>query len=267
MIKKRIGLIGVGNMGTAILDGLFDKGLARPRQVSVYDKIKAKSGKYARNSKVRHTQNIKDLLKYSEVILLAVKPQDLENLGREMKTNFASRHIFISILAGTPITKIKKALGAKARVVRAMPNLGAKVGESITALSSKDKQALSVAKKIFSGCGKTVVLNEKHFDLVTAISGSGPAYFFLLMELLVNVGIKNKLTRKDAEALAVQTALGSALLAQQSQVSPDELRKRVTSKKGTTEAALTYLKKNRFGPVFEKAVHAALKRGKELSRD
>lgn len=264
-MKERIGLIGVGNMGTAILEGIFKKKIASPRQVWVYDKFTQKAAQFSRKWGVRRSASVAALVNAADVVLLAVKPQDLAAAGNELAS--AKRGlVLISILAGTPIKKIQRFLGKKFRIVRAMPNLGAKVGESVTALTGTDSRALKLAENIFSGCGQTIRLAEKHFDLVTALSGSGPAYFFLLMEQLANFGMKKGLSQKNAEALAVQTAVGAALLARTSQISPASLRQMVTSKKGTTEAALQVLASKHLPEIFSKAFTAALKRGRALSR-
>ena len=124
----------------------------------------------------------------------------------------------------------------------------------------------NAAKTIFDACGRTVVLPERLFDLVTAVSGSGPAYFFFLMEVLADFGVRHGLKRKDAELFAVQTARGAAQLAASSDVSPKEWRERVTSKKGTTEAAFKVIKRSGVDKVFAKAFQAALDRGRELSK-
>ena len=266
-IKEKIGVLGVGNMGAAILEGLFKKKLAEPSQVYVCDKIKEKAAQFAAQWKTEIVPYAASLVSETDIILLAVKPQDLQELGSGLKTNLNRKeHTVISILAGTPIAKVKEAADKKAHIVRAMPNLGAKVGEAITALASDNPTSLSLAEKIFSGCGKTVILDEKFFDLVTAISGSGPAYFFLLMELLAKEGEAQGLPEKVARELAVQTAVGAGLLAKQSEFSPAELRKQVTSKGGTTEAALQVFEEKGLHEIISSGIKAALQRGKELSQ-
>ena len=162
--------------------------------------------------------------------------------------------------------KIAKALGKNITIVRAMPNLGAKVGQSMTVLCGKNKTGLSFSKTLFSGCGEVVTLPEKKLDLVTAISGSGPAYFFHLMELLADFGVKQGLPSKVAGVLAVQTGLGAALLAKSSKESCAQLRQRVTSKKGTTEAALEMLGRKKFGKIFQRALGAAMNRSRALRK-
>lgn len=266
-IKEKIGVLGVGNMGAAILEGLFKKGIADPSQVWVCDKIKEKAAQFAAQWKTGIVPFSASLVSETDVILLAVKPQDLSELGSGLTINLEKKeYTVISILAGTPIAKIKDAVGKKARIVRAMPNLGAKVGEAITALTSIHPQSLELAREIFSGCGETIILEEKYFDLVTAISGSGPAYFFLLMELLSKEAVAHGLSEKDARKLAVKTALGAALLAGNSDLSPAELREQVTSKGGTTEAALKVFEKEGLPAIVSKGIQAALKRGQELSQ-
>lgn len=265
-ISKRIGIIGCGNMGTAILSGLIRRKIVSPKQVTVYDKIPERTCETACGFGVRHGQSNADVVKRSDIVLLAVKPQDLFDAASEFRGAFQPRHVLITILAGTPIRKVRRAVGPKPEIVRAMPNLGAEVGEAITALAG-GKKGLRWAEKIFSGSGRTVRLGEKYFDLVTAISGSGPAYFFLLMELLAKEARSHGLSESTARALAVQTALGAGMLAAHSEFPPDELRKRVTSKGGTTAAALRVFEKEGLPAIVSKGLRAALKRGRELSRN
>ncbi|HXV27422.1 MAG TPA: pyrroline-5-carboxylate reductase [bacterium] len=266
MIRKKIGIIGVGNMGQAILEGLFQKRIAAPKQVWVYDKIAEKAKPLMKRWKVHRAASVTELVSRSEIILLAIKPQDLVQSAEEFKGALKASHVLITILAGTPLAKIYSLLGTKPKFVRAMPNLAAKMGQAVTALTGSEKYSLHLAEKIFSGCGQTIRLEEKYFDLVTAISGSGPAYFFLLAELLEKAGKSQGLTEKAARLLAVQTAVGAGLLAQESPFSPGELRAMVTSKGGTTEAALKVLENKNFSEIFTQAVQAAVRRSRELSR-
>lgn len=263
-ITETIGLIGVGNMGTAILEGLFSKSIAVPAQVVIYDKLTEKAREFSAKYKTHLASSNQDLTAKAQVLLLAIKPQDLASTAAEIKPALKSPKVLISILAGTPVQKIQEHLGANLDIIRAMPNLGAKVGESLTALTGSGK-ALSLAEVVFSGCGKTIPLEEKHFDLITALSGSGPAYFFYLMELMAKEARERGLSAEQAKLVAVQTALGSALLAAQSEEDPSVLRERVTSKGGTTEAALKELVKA-FPKNFHDAIEAAYLRGQELAK-
>lgn len=265
-LKKRIGIIGCGNMGTAILAGLIDKRIVSPKQITVYDKVTPKARETARRWKTRLAKSNAEVVRHSEILLLAVKPQDLFDAALEFRQAFGRRHLLLTILAGTPIAKVRRAVGRRPEIIRAMPNLGAQVGEAITALAGGRGKSLKFAETVFAGCGRTVRLPEKYLDLVTAISGSGPAYFFLLMELLAKEARAHGLSEKIARGLAVQTALGAGKLAENSEFGPDELRRRVTSKGGTTEAALKVFEKKGLSKIVSLGLRAALKRGRELSR-
>ncbi|HTL48566.1 MAG TPA: pyrroline-5-carboxylate reductase [Verrucomicrobiae bacterium] len=260
---KKIGLVGVGNMGSAILDGLLSRRLVASENLWVFDKDAAKSGRFAEEARVHAANSNTELVQKTDIVLLAVKPQDLTSVSPELKRALGPRHIVISILAGMSLDKLRQHLGESV-LVRAMPNLGAKVGQSMTALASSSGAGLDCAEEIFSACGKTVRLDESHFDLITALSGSGPAYFFLLMELMAKKAMEKGLGRETAELLAAQTAVGAALVAQASAQSAAELRAMVTSKGGTTEAALKVLADKGVEESFLQAFEAAEKRGREL---
>ena len=264
--NKKIGVIGVGNMGASILEGVLKKRLTTPSRVWVYDKDVSKAKSFASRNHAGRVSSVTELLRKTDVVLLAMKPQDFADFALEHRSSFRSGQNVISILAGMTTEKIAKALGKNVVIVRAMPNLGAKVSQSMTAICGKNKGGLYFAETLFAGCGEVVTLPEKMLDLVTAISGSGPAYFFHLMELLTDFGIKQGLPPKVAEVLAVQTGLGAALLAKSSKESCALLRERVTSKKGTTEAALKTLQRGKFGKIFHRALAAAMKRSVELRK-
>jgi pyrroline-5-carboxylate reductase len=263
-IRERLGVIGAGNMGTAILEGLLQKRMISPGQVWIFDRVPSKARLFCKRWKTRLAGSQGEVIRRTRTVLLAFKPQDLPSLSAESSL-FTGRHIVISILAGTPIKKISKVIGSRAKIVRAMPNLGVKVGAGLTALTG-NRSGTVLAGKIFSGCGRTVGLRERDFDTVTAVSGSGPAYFFLLMERLMEEAAGRGIRKKYAEILAVQTALAAALLAVSSGAPPDVLKRMVTSKGGTTEAALRVLEKAGFERTFHEAVRAAVRRAGEMSR-
>lgn len=265
-LRETIGFVGCGNMGRAVLSGLLSNGIAERGSIFVFEKDAAKAKQVEKEFGVEVVSSSAALVKKAGVIFLAVKPQDLAGVSEEIKKTVRAGQKVISILAGTPLAKLKKFFGNKPVIVRAMPNLGAQVGEGITAISGSNIKSLEIAETIFSGCGKVIKLSERYFDLVTAVSGSGPAYFFLLMELLSDIACKKGLKKEIADALAIQTALGAARLAQLSGRSPEELRKMVTSKKGTTEAALAYFEKKGFADIFEGGIEQAIKRSRELSK-
>jgi len=259
-----LGFIGAGNMGAAILEGLLSKKLADPSRVYICDKDTVKTAALKCKWRINVSCNVRELASSAEVILLAIKPQDLGSVAEEMSSSLRPRHILISILAGLSRAKLRNALGEDALLVRAMPNLGALAGESMTVITGGGDKALLAAETLFGACGRTARLDESYFDLVTALSGSGPAYFFLVMEMMTAKGIERGLTLETARLLAVQTAQGAACVAQSSNYSPAELRSMVTSKGGTTEAALKVLEESNFSETFSKALDAAERRGREL---
>lgn len=260
-----IGLIGAGSMGTAIVQALVARGMVNSGQVSVFDQDAEKAARLSGRWSFKCMDAAGAVFSSSRVILLAIKPQDLEAFSAQARSFAGPSHIVISVLAGVTAGRIRDSLGGGVRVVRAMPNLGAMAEESMTALASPDEQALALAEEIFMACGKTAVISETLFDLVTAVSGSGPAYFFLLMESLERIGIRKGLPPETARLLAVQTAIGAAQVARESAGSIRELRDRVTSKRGTTEAALKIFSERGFEPLIDAAVEAAERRGRELS--
>jgi pyrroline-5-carboxylate reductase len=264
--NRKIGVVGVGNMGASILEGALTRRLITPSRIWIYDKEVDKARSFVCRHHVRRASSVAELLKKTDVVLLAMKPQDFVSFTLEHRLSFKPGQGVISILAGMTTEKIAKALGKHVTIVRAMPNLGAKVGQSMTVICGKNKTALSFAQTFFSGCGKVVMLPEKMLDLVTAISGSGPAYFFNLMELLADFGVRHGLSPEVAEVLAVQTGLGAALLAKSSGESCAELRQRVTSKKGTTEAAMKILQRGKFENIFQRALQAAMNRSRQLRK-
>ncbi len=263
----KIGLIGTGHMGTAILAGALQKRIVCGADIFLYDKISAKARRTGRRWKSTVCATLESLALKSDILLLAVKPQDLAEVGASLRPHLRKSHTIVSILAGTPVQKLRKALGPRPAVIRAMPNLGAGVGCAMTVLTGGNRKAMRLSETLFQGCGETMQLPEKYFDLVTAVSGSGPAYFFLLMEALTDAARKAGLTERQAALLAVQTAAGAGILAAQNRaVGPAEWRRRVTSKGGTTEAALKILTRGGFSVLVRKAVNRAVRRGRELSR-
>lgn len=274
-MNERIGIIGFGNMGSIIAEWLKAK-----YPVCVFDKEKEKIKNL---SGIAIAAGILDLIKKSQVIIIAVKPQDIEPVLKILKNN-AQDKLVISIAAGIPTTYIEKALGG-GHVVRAMPNLCARIGESVTCLSegkSVSDEELELAQEIFYYLGVTRLVEEKMMNAVTAISGSGPAYIFDLMEKnsldpstipqythddiiehLEDAAEAVGFSPEDAQFLAANTVNASINLVKKTKVAPAELKKQVTSKGGTTEAALKVLQK---GGTWNEAALAALKRAEELAK-
>lgn len=274
-MENKIGIVGFGNMGSAIGQRLKPK-----YQIIAFDKDKNKTDNLAG---IALADNITDLLSRAGIVILAVKPQDFDNVLREIK-NCAAEKLIISIAAGITTGYIERVLG-KVKVIRVMPNIGVKIGEAESSLcrgryaSNKD---LSFAKGLFDCLGKTWIMKEEMIDAVTAITGSGPAYIYYDMEIKkidprdVPVETEQEYIRRLKRAaervgfdsqtaldLAGCTTASSIKLSAAVGIPPAELRKQVTSKGGTTEAALKVLME---GGSWEEAAVAAKKRAEELSK-
>ncbi len=274
-LRKKIGIIGYGNMGSAIAERINSK-----YAVSVFEKDLSKTKGL---SGVTVTANLLQLLKQSQVIILAIKPQDFEQVMVGIKNNLQDK-LVISIAAGISTEYIQKVLG-KVRVVRVMPNLAAQVGRSTTAICKgvfATKSDLEFAKRLFNYLGTVFIFSEEMMDAVTAISGSGPAYILYNMEInkldQLNIPIKfekmwvdnlNEAARKvgfDSKIaldLATSTVVSTIHLAKQNVNSPVQLRKMITSPGGTTEAALKVIIN---GGSWSEAAVAAKQRAGELSK-
>lgn len=262
--KYNLAILGCGNMGSALLQGILSRKILKRESIIVFDPDGKKALAVKKKCKVSAAASIEEAVSSSRHVMLAMKPQSLPETGLLLKPILNKSHLVISILAGVTIAKLSRFCGSRSRYVRAMPNLGAFVGESMTVISGKTQADLNFSKRLFLGCGQCLVLPEKELDAVTAISGSGPAYFFLLMEQLVAAGVKQGLSAGNALKLVLQTAKGAALLAESSKVDPSALRQQVTSKGGTTEAALLVFEKCQQQKIVHEAVRAAVKRSKEL---
>ena len=203
----------------------------------------------------------------TSVIILAVKPQDMEVLLKQISVG--KNKLFISIAAGLTTKFFEKHLGGKVRVVRAMPNMPAFIGEGITGICAgrfAKTTDLKLAQNILGAIGETVIVKEFMIDEVTAISGSGPAYVFLFVEQWINAAMKLGFDQFQAKQLVYKTLLGSAHLLEQSPFDASELRVKVTSKGGTTQAAMDVFSKGKFDQLIYKALLAAKKRAKELAK-
>ena len=269
IIDKKVGIIGCGNMGEALFSGL-SKVMEKSVSIMVSELDAARRSAIQDKHKIIVEIDNNYLVKYSDVIILAVKPQDLENvLRQEVCCGVSEKKLLISIAAGVTTKYIESVVGASVPVIRAMPNMPAVIGEAVTAISAGSRAAkkdMDLAREIFSTIGDVVEVDEKLMDAVTAISGSGPAYFFYLIEALAGAAVKLGLDEKTAEELAIKTAIGSSELLDKLNEHPGLLRKKVTSKGGTTEAALKVFDDKGLKKIIEDAAEAACKRSKELSK-
>ena len=269
-MNHQIGLIGGGNMAQAIIAGLLKSGRSSS-DILVSDpnqdcrKTLAEMG-------ITSFANSAPVMAQADIIVLAVKPQIMDSVLTTLADSLRVTQVIISIAAGITIHTIRRQLNdAQNPVVRVMPNTPALIGEGMSALASD--HALSddikiVVQEIFDACGQALwVPSEDAIDAVTAVSGSGPAYFFLMIENLINTGSRLGLSPEIARALVIQTAKGAAGMVEASDVGPSVLRERVTSPGGTTEAALNVFNEGDFADLVDRALIAARDRAGELSKD
>jgi pyrroline-5-carboxylate reductase len=267
-MNNMIGLIGAGNMGSALIAGIVEGKKFKADQLVVSD-IKGERAEYlAQRYHVRRADSNQILIKDCGTIILAVKPKEIKPLLKDIKNDVRDDHLLISIAAGVPTSTIRDTLQRDLSIVRVMPNTPAMVRMGITAISPgpfAEAKDIDTAVKIFSQVGETVIVDEELMDAVTALSGSGPGYIFLIMEALVDAGIRLGLKKEIALALAIQTTLGTAQLARESKESLAELRDKVTSPGGTTAKGLAVMSKRGLTDIIIEAVEAACRRSKELS--
>lgn len=268
-MTSTIAIIGAGNMGSALLGGLIASGLPA-NKLWMSDPSQEKLARLHQRFNINTTQQNSEAIKNVDVVLLAVKPQIITLVARELATQIrSSLPLVISIAAGVRESSLQQHLGGKIPIVRCMPNTPALIGCGATALYANsyvsDAQC-NLAESIARAIGVAVwVKEEKLLDVVTALSGSGPAYFFLMMESLQNAAEKMGLPSDTARLLTLQTALGSARMALESSESLPSLRKRVTSPGGTTEKALQVLEEAELRELFLQVIQAATKRAEELA--
>ncbi len=260
-------LLGCGKMGSAMLKGWLEAGVL-PSSTAVIDPNPSDWLKSLRD----HGLNLdKDLPESPAVCILAVKPQMMGDATPQVVALGGGKTLFISVAAGTNLATLNSLVGEGSPIVRAMPNTPAAIGRGITALIPNkkcSKDNLAMAKELLSAVGQTVMLkNESQMDAVTAVSGSGPAYVFHLIECLAKAGVEQGLPEDLAMQLAKATVGGAGQLAEDSEESPSQLRINVTSPNGTTAAALEVLmsKLNGMPPLLSRAVAAAKKRSEELA--
>ncbi|MDD5454363.1 MAG: pyrroline-5-carboxylate reductase [Candidatus Ratteibacteria bacterium] len=279
MINKKIGIIGCGNMGEALLYGLISKNIFKKQNIFVSEKQETRLRTLKRKySQISFAKDNKDLAKKCSVIILAVKPQDIKALLEEISPFLTSSHLLISIAAGIKISFIEETTKEKnphlwdtqrgIPIIRAMPNLPAIIGEGISVysvsknVSTKDKK---ITEEIFGSVGKVLKLKENKLDAVTAISGSGPAYVFYMLEAMIEAGLKLGFKKEEIRSLSVQTIIGAIDMIEKGEC-PAILRQKVTSPKGTTEAALKVLIENKWKEILIEAINKAEKRSKEFSK-
>ncbi|MBF0489723.1 MAG: pyrroline-5-carboxylate reductase [Candidatus Omnitrophica bacterium] len=261
---KTITIIGGGNMGESLI-----KGLHKSNSVTVVEANAPRVAYLKKTYRVKIAE-VSDAIKSAGIIILAVKPQDMGIVLDSIKKDCKTGKLVISIAAGLTTKFFEKGLApSKIAVVRSMPNMPALIGQGITGLCAgryAKPSDIKTAQAILNTIGQTVVVQESMIDALTAVSGSGPAYVFLLVECWMNAAKSLGFKEEEAKALVYQTLIGSAHLLEQSDFTAAELRTKVTSKGGTTQAAMDVFTKGRLDSLIKQALLAAKKRAKELAK-
>lgn len=268
---KKLLIIGGGNMGLAIASGIVKQGFNHKNILIVEKKFSRVN--FLKKLKYNTSTNLKEIFRNHKksigIVILAVKPQDMKTSLTELKELLSRHTLVISIAAGIKISHLAQVLGKSQPIARVMPNTPCQINQGMSILSfnkSVENKHKNLTKKIFNSIGKTVILNEKYFDLIGAINGSGPAYFCSLIEALIQSGVKQGLSRDIASNIVLQTSLGTNLLLNKKSIKPEDLRKAVTSPKGITEEALKIYKKRKFNDLVHSGIVAAKKRSIELGK-
>lgn len=270
MLKEKIGVLGAGKMGPAILRGVIRAGLVEKKQVMAGEPRDEARELLARELEIKVTSDNREVCAFADLIILAVKPQIVPTVLDEVSDKVGKNKIIVSIAAGFPTSRIEARLQPGARVIRVMPNTPCIVGAAASAYapgehaSQEDLERVGV---ILGSVGLAVPVEERHLDAVTGLSGSGPAYVFLFMESLVEGGVQAGLSKEVALQLALQTVHGAAKLARESGKPLGQLRDEVTSPGGTTLAGLQALEKGNFRGTVIDAVLRATQRSKELGKE
>lgn len=266
----KLGFIGVGNMGAAIVTGVLRNELLLPQNIIITDIDKGRVFSLNEQFGVIAADSIDELFdKKIDATLYAAKPQDVPKIFPEISTAISPNQWLISIAAGVKTSTLEEYLPENIPVVRVMPSITASVGEGAAAICGgkyATTEHIAITQQIFNAVGKALVMEEKLLDAVTGLSGSGPAFVFLFIEALADAGVQVGLSRQDATTLAVQTVLGASKMVEQTGEHPTILKNKVTSPGGTTAAGLYELESGGLRVAIANAVIAATKRSTELSK-
>jgi pyrroline-5-carboxylate reductase len=269
LFSKKITFIGSGNMGEALLGGLLKAELTNPENITATDirdyRLEEMTSKWG----VSVTTNNRDAVNFADIIVLCVKPQALRVVLEEIKNDIRKEQLIISIIAGITTRTISKFIGKKNPIIRVMPNIPAVVDEAASGIClgeyAQDMHR-EIALKILGAIGEVETVPEELMDAVTGLSGSGPAYIYMVIEALTDGGVMMGLPRNIATRLATQTVLGSAKLVRETHVHPAVLKDQVTTPGGTTIKAIKELEVSGLRPMLIRAVETATIHSRELSK-
>jgi pyrroline-5-carboxylate reductase len=265
--QMRLAVIGAGKMGGILIDGFLKHDLLPPENILATVQHATSDRKNAPHPSISFGTNNRAAARTADLVLLCVKPQVVGQVLEEIRADLDEHRLVISIAASVPTEYIEKRLAAQVPVIRAMPNTPSMVGAGITALAKGNfatEKHLEIARTLFAAVGKTVVVDEKHMDAVTGLSGSGPAFVYIILESLAEGGVKMGLSRELATLLAAQTALGAAKVVLETGHHPAMLKDTVTTPAGCTIDGILELEEGKLRVTLIKAVVKASQRAREL---
>ncbi len=269
MAAQKIGFLGAGKMATALAKGFIHAKLAGAKDILASDPFEGARKHFTEETSAKTAATNVEIAKFANILVLAVKPDQVASVLSNIRPHFSEKHLIISIAAGVPIAKIESGLFANARVVRVMPNTPALIGLSASAYAlgkAATKPDGELTQKLFSSVGIALELKESLLDAVTGLSGSGPAYIYMIIEALADGGVASGLPRDVALKLAAQTVLGSAKMVLETGLHPGVLKDQVTSPGGTTVEGLHEIEKGGVRGTLINAVRAATEKSKKLGQ-
>jgi pyrroline-5-carboxylate reductase len=268
MFNKELGIIGVGKIGSTLLKRLINTKTLDENKIIIFDIDETRLKECSSEFNVDLAESNVDLVKSSKYVLIAVIPQVINTVLKEISSYINDKHTIISIAAGVSLNHIKNLLGKDIGLIRVMTNTPALIGAAATAIAYNNKvneQELEFVKQIFDAVGMVVELEEIHLDAVTGLSGSGPAYIFIIIEALADGGVKMGLPRDVSQKLAAQTVLGAAKLLLETNIHPGELKDMVATPGGTTITAIHEIESAKLRATLISAVEAATIKSKSLN--
>ena len=266
----RLGFIGAGNMGQALIRGIVKSGTVLPEKVYVYDINREQLDLLEKDIGITPLGSEKEVVSSCDIIVIAVKPNVVEKVLEECKDYVDSKKVIVSIAVGIPISLFKRVLGDDKKIIRTMPNTPALVGEGITLISHDGNignEDLETVKALFNCVGKTEMLDEKLMCEVTALTSSSPAYVFMFIEAMADAAVLSGLPRNLSYKLAAQAILGSAKMVLETGKHPGELKDQVCSPAGTTIEAVKALEKNKFRYAVIEAMNECTRRAREINKN
>jgi len=265
---RKIGFIGAGKMAEALIKVILDKNIFRNNEIIASDKGNERLDYIKKNLEIETTQDNKELVKKSDIVVLSIKPQNMGEVLDEIKNEVTDNHLIVSIAAGIKINQIQEKLGNR-RIIRVMPNTPCLVGEMAAGFAAGEYATdadVELVKKMLNSAGKAFEVKEELLDVVTGLSGSGPAFFAYLLEGLIEGGVKQGLSKEIATELAIQTMKGTGKLLQELNITTKELIDMVSSPSGTTIAGRDILENSSVKEILIKTIKAATQRSKELGK-